>query len=86
MIGVIFGVAEASAGYTSGFLAKYIRDDKLSMTMAIIGLLTCLSFHMMGGAKGGNLALGILLLECYCAGSLYNMVWLLIAARVPAEA
>jgi hypothetical protein len=84
--GLIFGVSEACAGFSTGFLAKYIKDSNLTIGFSVLGFLTCILYSLMGGAEGGTFAMVILLIECYSAGCLYSLAWLLVGARVPIEA
>jgi hypothetical protein len=84
--GVLFGVAESGAGYLSGFLAQYFKDSTLSIGMTSVGFVTCLLYYGIGGAESGTLALILLLIECFAAGALFNLNYLLISARVPPEA
>lgn len=83
--GMICGLAEAVSSLVTGLMMKYMTDAQTSFIMAIMNVVFCILYRLLGAGDGGIPAMICLWLGILGVGGLVNSAYVLIEMRVPPQ-
>ena len=84
--GIIYGVSEAIAAFTVGFVCKYAPDNFVFIGLTSMCLVSNVAYFFLGsGRDGGAIAFIFYFLIVFSIGGMITTTMILIELRVPPE-
>ena len=83
--GMIYGVSEAIAAFSIGFVCKYAPDNFVFIGLTSVCMVSNMGYFFLGGSEGGMIAFIFYFFIVFSIGGMITTTMILIELRVPPE-